>query len=469
MKRFATSVLALVMALGLSACGDSFTDLTPESERNAGNFYDTPGDFQIAINGIYDALQADGTYGGDYWIIMEMRSDNTDQGPDVTGLSAAIAALNEFKEIPTSEVVQRVWTDSYVGVARSNTVLARLGGVDMPEAQRQQFEGEALFLRSLMYYNLAMAFGNITLILDETTSPNQAINQVPAGDVFAQIAGDLQRAATLLPASYGAGQEGRATAGAARTLLAKVLLMQGQRGEAASVLREVVSSSQYQLLDDYASLWGPSNENNAESIFEVQFQAGGIGEGSPFATLFSPILIAGGAYRNRPTDDLIAAYEDGDLRFAPSLATSYVDPADGETVEDPFIRKLESVPFADFDADNNVVVFRYADVLLMLAEALGEGSEAYGLINQVRARAGLAAIDASTPGTFEEKLLQERRVELAFENHRWFDLRRFNQTSVVVDNELFALGGGPVNDLFPIPQREIDTAPEVMQQNPGYN
>ncbi len=461
MKRLPFYAFALLALAGtLTACGDDFTLLAPESQRNAANFFDSPGDYEIAVNGIYDALQLNGTYGGDYWMLMEMRSDNTDQGPDVTGLAAALAAVNEFKELPTSEIVLNAWVDSYQGVARANLVLARLGDIPLPAGLRDRYEGEALFLRSLFYYNLAMAYGNITLILEATSSPNQKINQVPASEVFAQLKTDLTRAATLLPPT----NPGRATAGSAQALLAKVLLVQGDKSGAATVLRGLMDG-RYRLLDDYEDLWQGRNENSAESIFEVQFKKGGIGEGNPLTTTFSPALQSNGAYRNRPTMDMLEAYEAAnDPRFDASMDTVYTTSA-GDLTDARWVQKYDGIPFAPGDADNNFIVLRYADVLLMLAEALGEGPEAYGLINQVRDRAGMPDISATTPGSFEDKLLHERRVELAFENHRWFDLRRFGRESDVAANEAAVTS---VKKLFPIPQREIDTAPEVMKQNPEY-
>ena len=165
---------------------------------------------------------------------------------------------------------------------------------------------------------------------------------------------------------------------------------------------------------------------------------------------------------------MLAAYEPNDSRLLASMDTTYVDEQGvlltNSANDARFILKygLENA-FNEDDAPNNFVVLRYADVLLMLAEALGESDEAYDLINQVRNRAGLGPIDAGTPGTFEDKLLQERRVELAFENHRWADLKRFG----VAESVMQAQGKSP-NLLFAIPQRELDLNPETFVQNPGY-
>ena len=278
------------------------------------------------------------------------------------------------------------------------------------------------------------------------------------------------QAENALPVSYGGSDLGRATKGAAATLLAKVYLTLGDNGSAETVLRRIISDYGYSLVPDYNDLWGVPNEHNVESIFEVEFQGGGFGEGNRFTNDFSPLpalQTSVGAYRNRPTRSMLAAYEPGDERLFASMDTSYIDDQGmllTNTNDDVrFVVKYGiDNPFNEGDAPNNFVVFRYADVLLMLAEAIGEGAEAYDLINQVRARAGLGAIDGNTPGTFAEKLLQERKVELAFENHRWADILRFG----VAEQIMIAEGKQP-NLLFAIPQRELDLNSNFTQ-NPGY-
>ena len=169
--------------------------------------------------------------------------------------------------------------------------------------------------------------------------------------------------------------------------------------------------------------------------------------------------------RNRPTATQENAYELGDLRFEPSMGTEWIN-VDDEVVVQNFVRQYESDPPTENDSDINFVVFRYADVLLMLAEALGESTESYGLINQVRNRAGLDPIDAGTPGTFEEKLLDERQVELAFENHRWPDLKRFG---AVIENlteaEPDVISERDIRNMYIIPQLELDINPDFIQND----
>jgi hypothetical protein len=402
-----------------------------------------------------------------------MRSDNTDQGPDQTGLARTLFLINQFQETTTNGVVQQTWLDAYDGIERCNVILDNAENLSDSDLQ-DQVRGEALFLRSLLYYHLAVGFGNVSLRTTATTGPDDAAtatSQVSAEEVYTQIAGDLETAQDLLPnrSELSAGEIGTATSGAANALLGKVYLTLGQSSDAETALRRVVQSNEYRLLDNYGDLWGPDNENNDESIFEVQYTAGGSGEGSPFTNTFSPsaVLQTGeGLAENRPTPSLVDAYADGGERLAASIDTTYQD-EEGETVNARYITKFESDPFANFDAENNWVVLRYADVLLMLAEAIGPSGEAWDLIDEVRNRAGLADVQRTD---FYETLLAERRVELAFENHRWPDLKRFNQyiSGVAEDRlneEVSDLSG--FNLLYPIPQREVDVAD--LTQNDGYD
>jgi hypothetical protein len=462
----------LFIPLFLVSCSEDFTNLAPISQRNVENFYKTAGDMEVAVNAIYSVLQRSGAYNEAYWILMEMRSDNTDNGPDVTGLARERTVIDNFEENSTNEIITNAFIDSYLGISRANIVLERIDDVEMDATLRERLRGEALFLRSLFYYHLAVAYGNIPLVLIETKSVGEGRNQqqVPAGMIYNQVIQDLDQAVKNLPASVSGDDTGRATSGAAATLLAKVYLTIGDNSTAEGVLRDIISSQQYELLDNYSDLWGVENEHNAESIFEVEFQGGGFGGGNRFTNDFSPLpalQTSVGAYRNRPTRDMLAAYEPGDGRFFASMDTSYVDDSGMVlTNTDNDVRFVVKYgrdnPFQEGDAPNNWIVFRYADVLLMLAEALGESPEAYDRINEVRARAGLDPIDGNTPGSFAEKLLHERRVELAFENHRWADLKRFGVAEAVMQ----AHGKEP-NLLFPIPQRELDLNPGFAQ-NPGY-
>src|SRR5699024_4481882 len=208
---------------------------------------------------------------------------------------------------------------------RANKILDQLEGADISQDVADRVLGEALFLRSLLYYNLAVTFGNIPLQMESVTSTQVDINQVDAATIYQQIAADLETAASLLPEAYSGDNVGRATTYAASTLLGKVYLTMGQNSEAESALRQVLGN--FQLADSYADLWGVDNANNVESIFEIQFKSGGLGEGSAFTDIYTVTEtgVGGGNIPQDPTDDLLASYEPGDQRLDITYDTTAAD------------------------------------------------------------------------------------------------------------------------------------------------
>lgn len=345
----------------------------------------------------------------------------------------------------------------------------------MDETLRAQLIAEALFVRAHAYFLLVQDYGALPLRLHETVnlSGDNNLARSSVDSVYAQIIADLQTAATTLPPNYSGASVGRATSFAAYAMLGKVELQKGDNAAAVTALRNVVfPGSPYSLLPNYADLWNPTTKNSAESIFELQFLPPL--NGSPFWNYFAPpsLNIPGGTNGstspNTPTKSLIAAYEPGDKRFAASIA---FDPNN-----QPYILKFKDPAVAvGNDANNDFPIIRYADAMLMLAEALGETTEAYSLINQVRARAGLGPISAATPGTYIDKEMHERRVELAFECQRWHDLLRLPQAetlSIMNANLAEEFPGDNIvidahNLLAPLPITEIQTN-TLATQNPGY-
>ncbi len=466
MKRLSIFLLVVPALVLLVSCGDDFTILAPQSERNVENFYQTDVDFITAINGAYQGLASNNAYGRNYMLLHEMRSDNTSNAGGATGLAESLERITLFEELATATELENTWAGGYSVIARTNTILNRLDNATLDNpALGERIRGEALFIRSLVYYNMAVTFGNIPIQLDEVTSPDVVINQVAADVIYDQIAGDLATAEGLLPASYSGSDVGRATSGAAATLLGLVHLTAGNNGQAVQALERVVNSGQYELVTDFANIWGPANENNIESIFEIQYKSGGAGTGSGFTEYYSPDLsisggVGGGNVPQGVTTDLLDAFnEPDDERFD---ATFGIDADD-----DPYLQKYDANQSIAFDSDVNFIVFRYADVLLMLAEALGESQAAWDLIDEVRGRAGLTE-PAQNLGDFETVLLAERRKEFVGENKRWPDLKRFGVARQVMANFLSNEGKteGDIRLLYPIPQREIDSAPGQLTQNP---
>ncbi|MDG2451173.1 MAG: RagB/SusD family nutrient uptake outer membrane protein, partial [Saprospiraceae bacterium] len=195
-------IISIIIFSGLMSCSESFTDLAPISQRNAGNFYNTASDMEVAVSAIYNSLKADGCYNQSYWVLQELRSDNTFW--DGTGLAEEITVFDKFTDISTSDITEAAWNDSYLGISRANIVLSRIDAVDMDAGLKSQYKGEALFLRSLYYYHLAVGFGNIPLVLTETASVDEGLEHVQVSQdvVFNHIINDLTSAAASLPSSY---------------------------------------------------------------------------------------------------------------------------------------------------------------------------------------------------------------------------------------------------------------------------
>ncbi|MGV3504027.1 MAG: RagB/SusD family nutrient uptake outer membrane protein [Adhaeribacter sp.] len=472
-------ILGLVSLLA-GACSDDFLDKAPLSNANVQNFYRDGKDMEVAVNAAYATLTLEGQYRYANWQVGEVRSDNT-WNVEVGG-NLPDAELDLFKTSASNSIVNVSWNDHYRGILLCNVVLDRIGAVTMDPALKSRFEGEVKFLRGLMYFNLVRIFGDVPLVLHETKSVEEGYAQVrvAAAQVYDQIVKDLDEASQVLPEKYTGKDIGRATKGAALALLGKVYLTRKDYPAAAARLKQVIDQGTYQLVPVYANLWGPANDNNIESLFEVQFKKGATGTGSSFYSQFAPLnsetAVTGLGFpsgRNLPTPDLVSAYEPGDLRKASSLAESYVK--NGVTVPDPYTLKFRDQPFAAGDADNNWPVLRYADVLLLYAEALNEinqgpTQEAYDLVNAIRRRGDLDPLPSGmNQAAFFAALQQERRVELAFEGHRWFDLVRTGRAVTVMNQHFQGLVTVDAHHLvFPVPQAQVNVNPKGIPQNPGY-
>ena len=435
---------------------------------------------QIALNSAYASLQLAGQYGEANWQVGEVRSDNTYNWEG--GGSFPDAELDQFKQSSSNSILNTMWLDAYGGIFLCNLVIDRIVSVSMNDDIKKQITAEALFLRSLMYFNLVRTFGDVPLVIKETVSVQEGYTQGrdAVSKVYDQIISDLTVAAENLPVLFTGLNVGRATQGAAYALLGKVLLSNGRHELSASILKEVIHSGTYHLLPDYADLWRTTNANNAESIFEVQYKKGGTGTGSAYTNFFAPrgsesiVSRIGFAYgKNLPTADLVAAYENGDIRKNASLAETYT--RNNQVINDPYTVKYKDIPFAERDADNNWMVLRYAEVLLLYAEALNElnggpDNEAYKMVNLVRQRAGLDSLaNGMSKADFALALEHERQVELAFEGHRWFDLVRTGRALQVMNAHFDgSITIQPYQLLFPIPQRQININPTVIFQNEGY-
>lgn len=501
-----TIISAGVVALTLTACGD-FLNVEPKNFISSTNFFETEEDFVQAINATYAPLRM--VYDEAY-VMGEMRSDNTHYIFNSSNRGNLVREeIADFVNRPTAEPASDKWTANYRIVAYANEVLSRIDEASLDDNIKGNLKGQALFLRAFAYFDLVQYFGGVPIILNPTSgSADDILNEYSAmprnstDEVYAQIIADAQEAAQLLPAKS-AQEPGRATSGAARTLLGNVYIVLEQWAQAETELKHVVNSGEYSLMTDYAAIFSPENKNNQESIFEIQYMEGNLGLQSRFAYVFMPNLtnlmpIVGFQFNNQstggwnmPTEDLLNAYEPGDMRRAASIAEGYTD-ADGAFVALPYIKKYLHLPLpapngSSANTDENWPVYRYAEVLLFLAEALNEQqkpSEALTYLNQVRDRAfgaGVSPVSETGQDALRTLILHERRIELAFENKRWLDLVRTGQAVAVMNAygaALKATGEHPyllpqayeVNEnklIFPIPFDEMQRNPN-FEQNPGY-
>lgn len=482
-----SACLFLLAALLLASC-DSFLEVEPEDRIDSPSFFSNDQELLIGVNGVYAAQR--GIYGnGSVFNIIEGRADNA--GFDHTDQAERVET-DIFTESPGNLLVDLTWASMYNAINLANTVIARGPEASGDATRINRIVGEAKFIRAFTYFHMVNLWGGVPLRTTPTDDfENAALARSSPDEVYTLIVQDLTEASSALPPSYdgSVGNEaGRVTRFAALTLLGKVELQRGNASAAVAALRQV--EGQYSLLPDFGAIHAAGNDNTAESIFEVNFNPAnqtGLGRTGlvPNSVAVELGIVAGGATREIlfpfATQDLIDAFDDpADLRIPHTFGT-----ADG-VEPGGYISKFIDLAAASAGADINLVLLRYADVLLSLAEALGEGGEAYALINQVRARAGLPDIDANTPGTFMEKVMKERRLEFAFETHRWFDLLRLPQseTLAIMNAQLNAQQtffaqhpnyNGPTQFnltsddlLYPIPQLEIDISGGVVVQNPGY-
>lgn len=484
-------LMAGLVLLGAGSCQNGFLELTPKTSVTEADFFQSEDDFTKAVTGIYRPLQ--GLY-NDAYVMGEMRSDNTyylfnssNRGGQITDKEN----INTFTDVATNSYVYNKYINNYSGIAKANAVLVRIDAATISSDVKSNLKGQAKFLRAFYYLDLVQYFGGVPLQLKEVRTVAEAnLPRSSAADVYKQILADATDAASLLPKTQSV--KGKVTQGSAKMLLGYYYMIQKQYAEAEKVLKDVTALG-YSLLPDYASIFDPANKNNAESIFEVQYLQGTQGVQSNFAYQFAPGVTdtknitgqTGNSQNlgdwNIPTSDLLAAYESGDARKAASIADSYINPA-GEVVAQPFVKKYLH-PHAQFNNTNdNWPVYRYADALLLLAESLNEqnkSAEAIVLLNQVRNRAKLSATTASSQADLRTAIAKERRIELAFENHRWLDLVRTGQAIPVMtaygakQKAIRPYLTGNVYNvtqdrlIFPIPQNEL-LINLSLEQNPGY-
>lgn len=451
-------IAAWILALGMmTSCGDEFLTVVPETALSSSQFFTSETDFKQAVNAAYVPFRQ--MFNERAWVLEEMHSDNTYYARNV--LYGAVDPTENVADfaVPTANGVTAndnvlvQYRLNYQIITRTNQILALIDGVDFAADSKNNLKGQALFLRAFAYFDLVRLFGKVPLHLTPVTGRDDAaLPLASTEELYAQIEKDAKDASTML-LNKAKQEAGRATSGAAKTLLANLYITQKKWALAEGVLKDVVTNDGYALMPDYNNAFSftATNKNNQESVFEIQYMEGSSGYNGNQIYRFIPSPITAAEIapitgtsnpqstsqesNNIPTPDLIAAYEAGDKRKDISIGYVTLSQSLAENKTYPYIKKYARPHSLHNNTGHNWPVYRYAEVLLFLAEALneqGKPADAAVYLNQVRTRAGLAATKAASQADMREAIFKERRVELAFENKRWFDLTRTGRVKEII-------------------------------------
>jgi starch-binding outer membrane protein, SusD/RagB family len=489
MKSLKYSFILILLLLIGSCDEDKYLDIYPLTSITEGNFYQSEVELQQALNDLYRQMGRVYSASNVVDFYGEMYSDNTNM-IFIAGTGFDFEHINNHSILSDNARILTAWNICYNAIFICNKFIYELEKSTLPiaEATRNRMLGEALLIRSLIYFNMVRAWGDIPLIT-KVVSPLESYDYLrePVEKVYQQIITDLGFAKANLPGSYTGANVGRVTRYGAAGLLARVHMTLGNNPAARTELEFIINSGNFSLdanddgvvnADDYFYLFAPGTKNCKESVLEVQFLAGTNAFNSnhqntytPFHHTFNlndlgvPNSTFRGSGHNTPTPDLEAEYEEGDPRKEATIYPGYTHGVTGDFVEYPFTSKYFDPNWTN--PGKNVYVIRYADILLMYAEVTNDAT----YLNMARERVGLPPYgSAEYPSDLYPNLAlaieHERRVELAFEFHRFFDLVRTGRALAVMQ----AKGYSNLNAdrlLFPIPQHVIDINPGITQ-NPGY-
>ncbi|RNC64299.1 RagB/SusD family nutrient uptake outer membrane protein [Proteiniphilum sp. X52] len=472
MKKYFNITFILAGIFLLSSCSD-FLDIDSkekiEAEDSEENY--TPEQF---VNGIY-GMFTDWDYAFSFLAVTEIISDNADKGSSPSDSGADKNLFDELTFTSTAGSLSAMWSRWYKTIGRATQAIEYAESYGLTdEAYKNRLIGESKFLRAVCYFWLVRGWGDVTLQHIDNT------NRASKEEVYAFIEQDLTEAMQVLPASYNSANLGRATKGAAHGLLSKVYLYQGKWQQAYDAATAVINSSEYNysLLDDYSMIWRVEGENSSESLFEIQARGESIAHG---VQQYSQTQGARGTTGwgwgfNTPSENLLTAFNDeGDeIRRDATIIFRNSTLYDGYVVgntENPMYnyKAYSSANKGADDTDKNIRYLRLGEIYLIQAEAaneLGRTSEALAALNTIRDRVNLPAVRTTDQAELRRAVWKERRLELAFEHDRWFDLVRTGQAreAMAADNKTFVIGK---HELFPIPNQQLIDTPE-MTQNPNW-
>ena len=474
-----TGTVAAALAVGLTSSCGKFLDVSPQGQPTSQQFFQTQADATVAVNAPYGKLREWNLTAFNWLSITTLTSDDAEKG-SVTGDAEFLNNFTFFRITPTEGAVQGYWDGQYQQINLCNQVIQNVPGINMDATLRGRYVGEAQFLRGLAYFNLVRAYGGVPLLLKVAETADELNpSRATRDEVYTAIINDATAAAAVLPTAYGASDVGRATKGAALTLLAKAQLYQKNYTASLAASDQVLGLG-YSLASNFYDMFRIRGENNSESIFEVQCTtlAGNCdASNSQWAECQMVRPQFGWGFFN-PTTDLANAFEAGDQRRLGTILERGTTTPDGDVIatnsSNPRYNMKAYVPNSapktcGYGRDQNIRVFRLGEVLLLNAEAaneLGQTAKALAAVNRVRTRAGLAALSGLSQADLRQAIWKERRVELALEyGDRFFDLVRQGRAATVLRGKGFVAGK---NEVFPIPLSQIQLSGGKLTQNPGY-
>lgn len=478
--------LLSILLLMTAACSDEFLEIDPQVNQTPEDYFSSSENTATElVNAVYSNLQNWDQHTFSWIGVSSITSDDADKGSDPGDTGGDKHELDNFNFTASSISFNEIWGANYRGISFANQALNVIPNLEIDESLRNRLEGEARFLRAYYYWTLVRCFGGVPKIdkLPDAGNPEDLANgrtRASKEEIYELIISDLQFGLTHLQERSQMSMDdlGRATKGAAKTFLAKVYMYQKNWSEALRLTNEVMQSGEYALVSDYATIWRESGENSSESIFEVQASGVTPNKGIQGYAVSQGVRGQLGWGFNTPSESLEKAYEDGDPRKEATIIFPAETMWDGVVInsETPNPRYNEKAYFSktqetfngnDWETSKNLRIFRYAEVLLINAEAaneLGQASQALQSLNKVRSRVGLPN---ATGDDLKNKIWHERRVELGMEHDRFFDLVRQGRAGEV----LRAHGKNFVDgkhEVFPIPQRQIELSEGMLKQNNGY-
>ncbi|WP_228420079.1 RagB/SusD family nutrient uptake outer membrane protein [Chryseobacterium camelliae] len=472
MKKIFLSIAVLTI---MSSCND-YLDIPVEGATDASNFFKTENDAMLGTNAIYSFLRSWENSAFPYQFVFGVPADDVVKGSN-PGDASFINAYDQFTYTTSDEGIRGYWIGQWQAVNRCNQVLTKVPAIEMNAALKTRLLAEARMLRAYFYFNLVRIYGGVP-ILDSLKESYNNIPRSSVDEVYNFIISDLTSAAADLPQSYGAGDQGRVTKGAALGLLSKVYLYKKDWQKAYDTSNQVIAMG-YALDPDFNHLFRIAGEFGSESVFEVNCECSPQFGGSQYAEVQGVRNQFGWGFFT-PSQALENAFEPGDIRKELTILRNGETTPEGDLIAmgDPnsvttynqkvYVPTSQNNNACGYGSRQNIRILRFAEILLINAEAaneMGNIATATLNLNKVRTRAQLAATTATTQAALRTAIWRERRVELAMEGDRFVDLVRTGQAATVLASYGFKAGK---NELFPIPLDAINQSNGLFTQNPGY-